>query len=147
MSNTTLSKKISPLTTEKMNSYKALFESQKRNLLYTAMGLTHKDFSVASDDIKDELDLTATELEQSMRMRLRNREALYIRKIDDALERIKMGHFGECEECGETIDSRRLEARPTSTHCVPCKEEQEHLESAHIDGRKPKSLGNRMRFA
>jgi len=147
MSNSPMKLPTTTLCTENLSHYKSLFEKQKKNLLYTAMGLTPSDFAMGQDDIKDETDLSATELEQSMRMRLRNREALYLRKIDDALERIRMGTFGECEDCGEKIDARRLEARPTSSLCVSCKENQEHLESAHIDGRKPKSLGSRMRFA
>jgi len=135
------------MTSQKITQFKKLFEEQKANLLYTAMGLTNASFAVQSEDLMDEVDHTATEMEQSMRMRLRNREALYMKKIDDALERIRMGTFGECEDCGETIEARRLEARPTTTHCVACKEENERLEAAHIDGRKSKSLGVKMRFA
>jgi len=135
------------MNAQKISQFKKLFEEQKSNLLYTAMGLTNASFAVQREDLMDEVDHTATELEQSMRMRLRNREALFMKKIDDALERIRMGSFGECEDCGEAIEARRLEARPTTTHCVACKEESERLEAAHIDGRKPKSLGVKMRFA
>ncbi len=147
MNNSELKPTTASLSSENLTHFKTLFEKQKKSLLYTAMGLTPSAFSLGQDDIKDETDLSATETEQSMRMRLRNREALYLRKIDDALERIRLGTFGECDDCGEKIDARRLEARPTSSLCVSCKEAQEHLESAHIDGRKPKSLGSRMRFA
>jgi len=135
------------MTIEKIAQFKKLFEEQKTNLLYTAMGLTNSNFAIQSEDLADEVDHTATELEQSMRMRLRNREALYMRKIDEALERIKAGNFGECEDCGESIEARRLEARPTTTLCVSCKEDSERLESAHIDGHRHKSLGVKMRFA
>ena len=135
------------MTIEKIAQFKKLFEEQKTNLLYTAMGLTNSNFSIQTEDLADEVDHTATELEQSMRMRLRNREALYMRKIDEALERIKAGNFGECEDCGESIEARRLEARPTTTLCVSCKEDSERLESAHIDGHRHKSLGVKMRFA
>jgi hypothetical protein len=42
---------------------------------------------------------------------------------------------------------KRLEARPTSTMCIGCKEESERLEHVHIDGHRPKSLGRKLRLA
>ena len=49
-----------------------------------------------------------------MRMRLRSREALLLKKIDEALERIEEGAFGDCESCGDEIELKRLDARPDS---------------------------------
>src|SRR5262245_23076420 len=106
---------------EIMMKFKNLFEEQRRNLLYTH-GLVNTEFQLHKDDMLDEVDMTSTELEQSMRMRLRNREALFLKKIDESLKRIADGTFGECETCGEDIEVRRLEARPTTTMCVGCKE-------------------------
>jgi DnaK suppressor protein len=80
-------------------------------------------------------------MDKEMRMRLCNRETLYLKKVDEALRRIEDGNFGECEECGEDIEFRRLEARPTATHCVSCKEEQERKEGLTAAGRQHKSLG------
>ena len=99
------------------------------------------DFSVCADDRLDEIDQATTDIEQSMRMRLRNRETLYIKKVDEALKRIDEGTFGDCEDCGEDIELRRLEARPTATLCVGCKEEQERKEIHTASGREHKSLG------
>lgn len=126
---------------EMLFKFKALFETQKRNLLYSN-AIVREDFNLQKEDLKDETDLTSTEIENNMRMRLRNREALFLKKIDEALRRIAEGSFGACEDCEEDIDLRRLEARPTATLCVHCKEEQERSEHHHIDGHKPKSLGS-----
>ncbi len=126
--------------------FKCLFEEQRRNLIYSGR-VVNEDFNLNPDDLLDEADITSSELETSMRMRLRNREALFLKKIDEALRRISNGTFGECEQCGEDIDVRRLEARPTATLCVHCKEDQERHEHVHIDGHKPKSLGTRIRLA
>jgi DnaK suppressor protein len=49
-------------------------------------------------------------------------------KIQKALERIDNGTFGVCEECDELISLKRLEARPETTLCIRCKEEQERVE-------------------
>lgn len=82
-----------------------------------------------------------------MRTRLRNREAIFLKKLDEALERISGGSFGLCEDCGDDIEIKRLEARPTATLCVTCKETQERHEHSHIDGHRPKSVGARLRLA
>ena len=76
-----------------------------------------------------------------MRLRLRNRESLYVKKVDEALRRIESGEFGLCECCDGDIEIRRLEARPTATLCIACKEEEEKKEVLTADGRRHKSLG------
>lgn len=129
-----------------MGKFKTLFEEQKQQLLCT-FGTVSATFEVKSEDLADESDLTSSELEASMQMRLRNREALFLKKIDEALARIQDGSFGDCEDCGDSIEIKRLEARPTATLCVSCKEEQERREQVHIDGHRPKSLGRRLRLA
>jgi DnaK suppressor protein len=126
--------------------FKVLFEEQRKNLTYTQK-VIDESFVLPQDDMMDEADLTSVEMENNMRMRLRNREALFAKKIDEALSRISLGSFGECECCGEDIELKRLEARPTATQCVACKEESERVESIHIDGHRFKSLGFRLRLA
>ncbi len=48
--------------------------------------------------------------------------------MDKALNKLEEGTFGECEECGSEIETKRLEARPVATLCIKCKEEQEFKE-------------------
>lgn len=120
--------------------FKKVFESQKRAILFNDK-IIREDFNINFEDRLDELDQATTDAEQSMRMRLRNREMLYLRKVDEALRRIEDGIFGECESCGEDIELKRLEARPTATLCLVCKEEEERKEILTAAGRKPKSLG------
>jgi DnaK suppressor protein len=123
-----------------VSKFKRIFEEQRNKILFNDRVL-REDFSVCADDRYDEIDQATTDIEQSMRMRLRNREILFIKKIQDALGRIDEGSFGECEDCGEDIELRRLEARPTATLCVSCKEEQERREILTASGREHKSLG------
>ena len=63
----------------------------------------------------DSLDQGATETNILLRLRSRDRDRKLIRKIDDALEHIRNGTYGYCEETGEEIGLKRLEARPTAT--------------------------------
>src|SRR5690349_4400783 len=120
---------------ETLRKFKKIFESQREKILFNDR-VVREDFSVCPDDRYDEIDQATTDIEQSMRMRLRNRETLYIKKVEEALKRIEEGTFGECEDCGEDIELRRLEARPTATLCVSCKEEQERKEILTAIGRE-----------
>src|SRR5690348_7870872 len=121
--------------------FKRVFEEERRQILYNDR-IIRDDFNVNDDDRYDEVDQAATDAEQAMRMRLRNRDLLYLKKIDQALARIQEGIFGECESCGEDIEVRRLEARPTATLCVGCKEDEERQEILTASGRRHKSLGD-----
>jgi DnaK suppressor protein len=123
-----------------LKKFKKAFEAQKQGLLFNDK-ILREDFGVNTDDRFDEIDQATTDMEQSMRMRLRNRESLYLKKVDEALKRIEDGTFGECDACGEDIEKRRLEARPTATLCVSCKEDQEKKEVLTAAGREHKSLG------
>lgn len=131
---------------EMVMKFKSLFESQKRELLANHSAI-QTDFQIQADDLADETDLTSSELEASMKMRLRSRELLFLKKIDEALDRIATGCFGECSDCGDGIEEKRLEARPTATLCVNCKEEEERRELLHIDGHKHKSVGTKLKLA
>ncbi len=52
-------------------------------------------------------------------------DARELKQIEDALARIKTGHYGACEQCGQPIKKARLKAIPFTTLCVSCKEEEE----------------------
>jgi DnaK suppressor protein len=130
---------------ETLKRFKTLFEEKRTELLYSGK-LVNEEFQLRPEELADETDLTTSENETGMRMRLRNREALFLKKIDEALSRIDQGVFGECQGCGDEISLKRLEVRPTATLCVDCKEGQEHLEHMHIDGHRFKSLGTQMKF-
>jgi DnaK suppressor protein len=126
------------MTKDKLKKFKKIFEAQRSALLFSDK-VVREDFNVNVDDRFDEVDQATTDMEQSMRMRLRNRESFYIKKVEEALARIEEGTFGECGECGEDIELRRLEARPTATLCIACKEEQERKEMLNASGREHNS--------
>jgi len=123
-----------------MMKFKKLFEEQKAGLIYSNK-LMNQDFILNSEDLSDESDLSSATLEQSMRVQLRTREALFLKKIDDALNKIQAGTFGACECCEEEIELTRLEVRPTADLCISCKEQEEMRETRSADGRKSKSMG------
>ncbi len=125
---------------ERLKKFRKIFEAQKNEILKNGK-VVLEDFSVSEDDRADEVDQATTDNVQSMQMRLKNRETLYLKKVDEALRRIEEGSFGECTDCGEDIELRRLEARPVATLCISCKEDQERKEGLTSYGRQHKSLG------
>jgi DnaK suppressor protein len=80
----------------------------------------------------DPLDRATLESNRNFTLRLRDRERKLVKKLNEALERIELGTYGDCEECGEPIDEKRLRSRPVTTLCIDCKEEQELLEEMEL---------------
>ena len=81
----------------------------------------------------DPADRATAEEEHWLDLRLREREAMFLRKVDDALRRIKEKEYGYCEKTGEAIGIARLLARPTATVCVDIKGQDERAESQYRD--------------
>ena len=127
-------------------NFKQFFEAERQRLIF-AKPVFADSFQIHSADLADEADMLSSELDASMQMRLRSREALYLKKVNEALERLKDGTFGECEDCGDQIENKRLQARPTTTQCMDCKETAERSEKIHIGGHRHKSLGMKLKLA
>jgi len=85
---------------------------------------------VNADNLNDEVDIATQEENERVSLRLRDREAKLIDKIDKILDRLEndADNFGACDECGAPIGLKRLLARPVATLCIECKEEQERIE-------------------
>ncbi|MBC7385552.1 MAG: TraR/DksA C4-type zinc finger protein [Cryobacterium sp.] len=109
---------------------KTLLE-EKQRLMNNSKNAIKTELAVSQDDLPDETDLAASEVNQNLIFKLRDRERLLLVKIDEALSRIEEGSFGVCLECEEPIEPRRLEARPVSTLCIACKEAEEHKEKVY----------------
>ena len=117
----TISKNYKPTIKEKfMNSkmkeyFRLKLISWKKNLLKESSE-TLKKFQKEENSPKADLTDRATEeIERSFELRTRDRERKLINKINDALKRIDNGNYGYCEETGEPIEIKRLEARPVAT--------------------------------
>jgi DnaK suppressor protein len=85
------------------------------------------------ESFADPADRATAEEEHWLDLRLRERESLLLRKIDDALRRIRDREYGYCEVTGEPIGIPRLLARPTATVCVDVKGQTEQIESQFRD--------------
>ena len=116
------------LKKKELKRFRDLLLEKKAEILSNAKRTLNEDMMLDQDDLPDEMDLASSEYLQSFTFRLRGREKAFLKKIDYALTKIDDGSFGICEECEEPISVKRLEARPETTLCIRCKEDQERHE-------------------
>jgi DnaK suppressor protein len=81
----------------------------------------------------DIADRASSETDRAIELRARDRQRKLIAKIDEALGRLEDGTYGYCEETGEPISLRRLEARPIATLSVEAQERHERRERVYRD--------------
>jgi DnaK suppressor protein len=81
----------------------------------------------------DFADRASVETERSLELRTRDRERKLVAKIEAALKRIEDGTYGYCEETGEPISLRRLEARPIATLGIDAQMRHERREKVYRD--------------
>jgi len=111
-----------------MIRFKKVLVEQRDALLANTRKTLSGDIHLDPDDFPDEIDTASSEMNLAFQGRLRERERYLISKITQALEKIEQGIFGECVNCGEDIDVKRMTARPMAQLCIDCKDEQEKLE-------------------
>jgi len=93
--------------------------------------LSHlQEESLSEPDIADR---ATKETDRALELRTRDRERKLISKIDEAMRRIENGTYGYCEETGEPIGLKRLEARPIATLSLEAQERHERMERTHRD--------------
>ena len=84
--------------------------------------------SIEAIEKGDEIDLATGEISRELDAKISMRQHKQLKEIEDALERLKHGEYGICEECGEPIPEQRLRLFPAARLCVRCQEEADHYE-------------------
>ncbi len=79
-------------------------------------------------DVPDVNDEATRTMQRRILLEYGDRQHEMITSIDEALERIEAGEYGECQECGDNIPEKRLELIPYASYCVRCKERLEREE-------------------
>lgn len=136
-----MAKRPSELTDRQIKALKSsLLESKEK--IINAENLKDKDaYSLNKDELADPVDEASVNIQASQALRFRNREVMYLKKINKTLDKIDTEDFGCCDDCGMPIGYERLLARPTADMCITCKEEAELLEKSNQFQRRSKSLG------
>ena len=109
----------------KLNAWKADILRESRETLDTLYEQTEK--------LPDAADRASSETDRSIELRARDRQRKLINKIDGALKRIDEGSYGYCEETGEPISLKRLDARPIATLSIEAQERHERREKVYKD--------------
>lgn len=92
-----------------------------REHLKEEMQKTFDHLKNKGESYADPIDRASQEEEFAFELRTRDRERKLISKIAMSLDQIKQDDYGYCYACGIEIGVKRLEARPTATHCIDCK--------------------------
>ena len=96
-------------------------------------GETLKHLQSETENHPDLADRASSETDRALELRTRDRQRKLISKIDEALRRIEDGSYGYCEETGEPISLKRLDARPIATLSLEAQERHERRERVHRD--------------
>src|SRR4249920_4073157 len=123
-----IKQKSEALKKSDLKRFKKILEEKREALVTAARESLQQDMTLDTDDLPDEMDLASSEYLQSFTFRLRGREKAFLDKIQKAIDKIDNGTFGVCDDCGDKISVKRLEARPETTLCIRCKEDQERVE-------------------
>lgn len=120
------------MCSSQINHFKTILLEWK-SLLMKEADKTVEHMKKDSTKLSDPNDAATQEEEFRLELRTRDRERKLIMKIDQALQRLDDGHYGYCEDTGEPIGIKRLEARPIATLCIEAQERHERLEKTQVD--------------
>ncbi len=115
-----------------LEHFRDILSAWKRELMFEVDRTVHHMQDEAAN-FPDPNDRATQESEFGLELRTRDRERKLLRKIDSALSRIDDGSYGFCEETGEEIGLKRLEARPVATLCLEAQERRELAERQFRD--------------
>ena len=94
---------------------------------------TRQHLQDENENHPDLADRASSETDRAVELRARDRQRKLIAKIDAALHRIEIGTYGYCEETGEPISLKRLDARPIATLSIEAQERHERRERVYRD--------------
>lgn len=100
--------------------FTAILENWKKELM-DEISKTVVELRDEHENHPDPTDRASQETDMALELRSRDRESKLIKKINEAVDRVKSGDYGYCESCGVEINVERLEARPTAELCIDCK--------------------------
>ncbi len=120
------------MSAAQLEHFEAILSSWKNELMKEVDRTVHHMQDEAAN-FPDPNDRATQESEFGLELRTRDRERKLLRKISSALIRIEEGSYGFCDETGEEIGLKRLEARPVATLCVEAQERREMSERQFRD--------------
>ena len=118
------------MSTRQLDYFRNKLIDWKTSILEESRG-TIQGMQKDTRNIPDAADRASEETDRAIELRTRDRQRKLITKIDAAIRRIDDGSYGYCEETGEPISLRRLDARPIATLSLEAQERHERKERVH----------------
>ncbi len=118
------------LTHSEKDQLREVLENAKKRLARVGQSALNYSMNHERNIGRDSIDESMEEELFSTEMRLHDREKYLLGKIEKQLVRLANDTIDVCEDCGEKIAFKRLMARPVTTLCIDCKEQNEHAEAA-----------------
>ena len=118
---------------KKLETFRKRLE-ERQQALRKAVSRTEEDGRVADQDTAQDIaDRAASSYTKEFLFSVSNNDRQLLQMVENALQRIREGSFGECVNCGAEINAKRLEAVPWTRYCIECQEKLEkgQLEEAH----------------
>jgi DnaK suppressor protein len=114
---------------QRLEHYRKLLEIRRHNL-GESVARSEEDGRAAqmTDSVQDIVDRASSSYQKEFLFARSNNDRQFLRMVEHALSNIAEGSYGECEQCGNEINERRLEAVPWARHCIGCQEKLERGE-------------------
>jgi DnaK suppressor protein len=115
---------------KKLETFKKRLE-ERQMALRRAVSRTEEDGRIADQDTAQDIaDRAASSYTKEFLFSQSNNDRQLLQMVETALQRIREGEFGECVNCGNEINAKRLEAVPWTRYCIEC---QEKLEKGQLE--------------
>jgi DnaK suppressor protein len=110
---------------KKLEYFKKRLESRQVELRRMVTRTEQDGRTVDEDSAQDIADRAASSYTKEFLFHQSNNDRQLLQMVEGALERLRLGSFGECISCGKEINAKRLEAVPWTRHCIECQEKLE----------------------
>jgi DnaK suppressor protein len=121
------------MTRKQLQSYKNLLEKQRAEIL-RELAHEHRDYREVDEVASDLYDRATIDGSKEISALLAHEDSQRWLAINAALGKIESGEYGQCDECGQPIDTARLHAVPTAAFCLRCQRNYEERVREHGSG-------------
>src|SRR4051812_43777811 len=115
---------------KKLDQFKKRLEERQQELRRIVSRTEQDGRAADSEAAQDIADKAANSYNKEFLFHQSNSERQLLQMVESALDRIRLGSFGQCINCGEEINTKRLEAVPWTRYCIEC---QEKLEKGQLE--------------
>jgi DnaK suppressor protein len=117
------------MNSTELSAIKESLLSQKSSILNKTSEFRQEQSNTFT--VSDEAEAASIDFSNNISIHLHERDRSSLLMIERALGKISEGTYGQCEGCGGIINARRLQARPFTTLCIECMEDQEDLRNSY----------------